>query len=217
MLGSADYTASNGTTVVLATGATAGDLITTESFYVSSVLNAIPATAGAVTNAYLQSGAVTAAKMGANGTWAPTGTVVQVVSSTTITMVSTNNTSWTTTGHSVSITPKFSNSQILVMNTAKCYTAISGGQGGAFTLYRNSTNLSGGAGVEMSGLRVNGSVSDLVSQCAITYLDSPATTSATTYTIYMQSENGATVSYCSSAGALSTNGFGSLVAMEIIG
>jgi hypothetical protein len=56
MLGSADYTASNGTTVVLATGATAGDLVTTESFFVSSVLNAIPATAGAVTQAYIQTG-----------------------------------------------------------------------------------------------------------------------------------------------------------------
>ena len=39
LLGSADYTATNGTTVVLTTGATAGDLITTQSFYVSSVLN----------------------------------------------------------------------------------------------------------------------------------------------------------------------------------
>jgi hypothetical protein len=55
MLGSADYTASNGTTVVLATGATAGDLITTESFYVSSVVGAIPATAGAVTDSYILS------------------------------------------------------------------------------------------------------------------------------------------------------------------
>lgn len=48
-LGAADYTATNGTTVVLAVGAAAGDLITTESFYVSSVLNAIANTAGAVT------------------------------------------------------------------------------------------------------------------------------------------------------------------------
>ena len=55
-LGAADYTATTGTTVVLASGATAGDLITTESFYVSSVLNAIPATAGAVNSTYLASG-----------------------------------------------------------------------------------------------------------------------------------------------------------------
>lgn len=53
MLGSADFTASSGTSIVLAAGASAGDLITTESFYVSSVLNAIPATAGSVQQTYL--------------------------------------------------------------------------------------------------------------------------------------------------------------------
>ena len=58
LLGSADYTATNGTTVVLATGATAGDLITTESFYVSSVLNAIPATTGSVGATYLAGASV---------------------------------------------------------------------------------------------------------------------------------------------------------------
>jgi hypothetical protein len=55
LLGSADYTATNGTTVVLTSGAVAGDLITTISFYVSSVLNAIPATAGSVGSTYLAS------------------------------------------------------------------------------------------------------------------------------------------------------------------
>jgi len=63
LLGSADYTATNGTTVVLAAGASAGDLIETISFYVSSVLNAIPAVAGAVTSSYLLDGAVTQAKL----------------------------------------------------------------------------------------------------------------------------------------------------------
>jgi hypothetical protein len=54
LLGSADYTASNGTTVVLATGASAGNILTTESFYVSSVLNAIPNTAGSVSSSNIQ-------------------------------------------------------------------------------------------------------------------------------------------------------------------
>lgn len=53
LLGSADYTATNGTTVVLATGATSGDLVTVESFLVSSVLNAIPATTGSVGSTYI--------------------------------------------------------------------------------------------------------------------------------------------------------------------
>jgi hypothetical protein len=48
LLGSADYTATNGTTVVLTTGALAGNLVTVESFLVSSVLNAIPNTAGSI-------------------------------------------------------------------------------------------------------------------------------------------------------------------------
>ena len=63
MLGTADFTASSGTTVVLANGATAGDLIRTESFFVSSVLNAIPAVANAVIETYINTGAVTPAKL----------------------------------------------------------------------------------------------------------------------------------------------------------
>lgn len=60
-LGATDYTATSGTSVVLAVGANAGDLIVTESFYVSSVLNAIPSVAGAVNSTYLGNGSVTSA------------------------------------------------------------------------------------------------------------------------------------------------------------
>ena len=63
MLGSADYTASNGLTVVLASGATAGDLVEVISMQVSSVLNAIPSTAGSVGTANIANGAVTMAKL----------------------------------------------------------------------------------------------------------------------------------------------------------
>jgi hypothetical protein len=66
LLGSADFTATNGTTVVLTNPATAGDLIETISFSVSSVLNAIPATTGAVNSTYLLDGAVTQSKLAAN-------------------------------------------------------------------------------------------------------------------------------------------------------
>ena len=47
-LPTSDYTATTGTTVVLTNAATVGDTITTISFYVSSVLNAIPATAASI-------------------------------------------------------------------------------------------------------------------------------------------------------------------------
>jgi hypothetical protein len=47
-LAGSDYTATSGTSVILANAASAGDTITTESFYVSSVLNALPNTGGTV-------------------------------------------------------------------------------------------------------------------------------------------------------------------------
>lgn len=57
LLGTADYTATNGTTVVLAKAASVGDLVTTESFYVSSVLNALPTSGGTISgNLTLSSG-----------------------------------------------------------------------------------------------------------------------------------------------------------------
>lgn len=86
-LGTADFTATNGTTVVLASGASSGDLVTTVSFYVSSVLNAIPAVANAVTTSYINSGAVTQAKFGTNV--AGTGPAFSA-SITTITSINNN-------------------------------------------------------------------------------------------------------------------------------
>ena len=65
-LPTSDYTATTGTTVVLNNAATVGDTITTISFYVSSVLNAIPATAGSVSTSYLVDGSVTQAKLSTN-------------------------------------------------------------------------------------------------------------------------------------------------------
>ena len=92
LLGSADFTATNGTTVVLASGATAGDLVETISFFVSSVLNAIPATAGAVTTPYLLDASVTQAKLaagvGSNGpAFRATKSSSQTISNNTLTKV----------------------------------------------------------------------------------------------------------------------------------
>ena len=53
---STDFTATTGTTVVLANPCTLSDAVVTESFYVSSVLNAIPNTAGSVSSSNIVSG-----------------------------------------------------------------------------------------------------------------------------------------------------------------
>jgi hypothetical protein len=82
-LAAADFTATNGAQVVLASPAFLGDTIQTVSFYVSGVSNAIPGITGSVGPAYLQDGGVTASKLdvvSSTGTGAmrlPTGTTAQ--------------------------------------------------------------------------------------------------------------------------------------------
>ena len=74
---STDYTATTGTTVVLNNACTVGDSVVTESFYVSSVLNAIPATAGAVSNSYLAAlSTITTSTGGTITIPTPTGTMM---------------------------------------------------------------------------------------------------------------------------------------------
>ena len=219
LLGSADYTATTGTTVVLTTGATAGDLVTTISFYVSSVLGAIPATNGAVTTPYILDGAVTAAKMAPNGAWAPTGAVIQVVTntyqsgsgyfttSTTGTMV--------VTGFSVSITPKFSTSKVLVLFNGNMYNSGATNGNIMATIYRGATNLAGTNAPCGFAPSYAGGVTNFASQANITYLDSPATTSSTTYQVYIGCGSG-NVSLGSATGFPSSAGM-QITVMEIAG
>jgi len=194
MLGTADFTATSGTTVVLAAGATAGDLVATESFFVSGVSNAIPAVAGAVNTSYLLDAAVTAAKMAASGAWAPAGTVLQVVSAIKTDGQSTTSTSYVdVTGLSVAITPTSASSKILVQ---VCINDASQSAGAlvAFNLLRDSTTVTsntgggltdtydawfgaGGSTAETSRQKTSGSLS---------VLDTPSSTSSLTYKVQMR-------------------------------
>jgi hypothetical protein len=187
LLGSADFTATNGTTVVLTNAASSGDLVETVSFFVSSVVNAIPAVAGAVTNSYLLDGAVTAAKMGANGTWAPAGSVIQVVSANnTLNVTSLTSTSYITLGLTASITPKFSSSTIYVMATFSGTQDNGSNDQSYISIYRNNTtNLKSADCLAMYD-HAGGNVGF---SFPISFYDSPATTSATSYTIYAKVSN----------------------------
>jgi hypothetical protein len=189
LLGSADFTATNGTTVVLANPASSGDLVETISFFVSSVLNAIPATAGAVTNSYLLDNSITKAKMGSGSTWAPVGTVVQAVSATYSTETTNSTTTYADTGLTASITPTSSSSKILVLVTiAGCQKSSGSSSNGLdLKLLRGSTDLitftryGGWTGTTLNLTFGNNSTE---------YLDSPATTSSTTYKVQFRNETG---------------------------
>ena len=186
-LGTADFTATNGTTVVLASGASSGDLIQTVSFYVSSVLNAIPAQNNAVIDSYILSMAgskLTGTQVIPKATL-PTGSVLQVVSTTKTDSFSTTSTSFTDiTGFSVSITPTSATSKVFVTVTFMMSQSSSAALA-LFNLVRGSTNISQPSTSPTFTATSGGYVTnaDNVLPVSFTFLDSPATTSATTYKV----------------------------------
>jgi hypothetical protein len=135
---------------------------------------------------------------------ASAGVVLQVVQGSITTSTSTTSASSVTTGLAASITPKFATSKILIIaNMGACYTSAAGAQG-TFSLFRGGTAVGGTTG------QFYGNNSSIETNQNITYLDSPATTSSTTYTVYFL-VSGGTV-YISLNNATST-----ITLMEIAG
>jgi hypothetical protein len=186
---STDFTATTGTTVVLANACTVGDAVVTESFLVSSVLNAIPATAGSVSDSYIvdvSASKLTGSRTIPKGTM-PAGTVLQVVSATKTdrqTFSLTDNSYQDITSLSASITPTSSSSKVFVMvSIGACGNSSTGDL--LFRIVRGSTAIaigdSGVAYLSTTAIRTVGA--ELTSTPTMNYLDSPATTSSTTYKI----------------------------------
>jgi hypothetical protein len=173
MLGTADFTATTGTTVVLASGATTGDLIRAESLYVSSVLNAIPATVNSVARTYM-----------------PVGSVLQTVINSqnlTASYFQTSSNTLVATGLSVSIAPTTATSKIIITVNAQMGTNTPGASatGCYATIYRNGS-------VNLAGSQSNASLASLYSNTTtvifgsgnMVAIDSPATTASTSYQVY---------------------------------
>jgi hypothetical protein len=107
----------------------------------------------------------------------PAGSVLQVVSASYNTEVSTTSTSAVDTGLSASITPKFSTSKILVIVSQGYLVPINNGNCIIATgIVRNSTSI-----LLSTRSLANYSSNYSAGYVALNYLDSPATTSATTY------------------------------------
>lgn len=137
----------------------------------------------------------------------PTGSVLQVVSATTTSSTSTTSTSFVTTSFSVSITPTTStNKIILIMAGGNFDNNSTSNNGVLITFYRNSTNIGSTNGIYL----LRGATTRILTSGSLLAYDSPATTSSTTYTLYIASEGGQNVSFNNSGGLLAT-----LIAMEV--
>ena len=113
-----------------------------------------------------------------------TGAVLQVVQATTASTVTTTSASYVTSGLSASITPSSSSSKVLVLVTA-AFANSTTSSGTLVTIFRGTV-----AGTNLFGAPGSGSIysaADAIeAPYASNFLDSPTTTSATTYTVGMK-------------------------------
>ena len=152
----------------------------------------------------------------ASAVQASSGRVLQVVSYTANTLsnlASTTSQTLSSTGFSVTITPSNSTSKIFVMVQSSTY--ISGNGVSIYTIYRGSTNLAaGGNSPQYLTGYLNSSGAGSAVPLAIQILDTPSTTSSTTYTVYFASTTGISTQFGPALGFAGS--FNSIItAMEI--
>jgi len=125
---------------------------------------------------------------------ASAGQVIQVVTATDNTIRSTTSSSFVTGSNtlSVSITPSSASNKILVI-TSVAASCSNDDNDNILTIYRGATNIgdaTGGFGGVCHGTSAGGTDCGIG---GISYLDSPSTTSSTTYQIYFKQAGGGTV------------------------
>jgi len=118
----------------------------------------------------------------------PAGSVLQVVNASTSTQVSNSTNVFADTGLTATITPKFATSKILVIvDQAGCANSYTNGSLLSLRLLRNSTSLL--LFSAYGGFNTGGTLTMDFGSCSTNFLDSPATTSATTYKTQLNSTN----------------------------
>jgi hypothetical protein len=114
--------------------------------------------------------------------------ILQVVSATTTTAAVSASATWITSNLTVSITPQSATSKIFVVINQMGYHDTAGGNSG-YRLLRGATVLQ----TQLDPIQTSGG--PLIGFMGFTYLDSPATTSATTYSTEINRRLGAGTFY----------------------
>jgi hypothetical protein len=141
------------------------------------------------------------------------GKVLQVVSVTSTTATATTSTSYVASALVASITPTSASNKILIIVSTGISAESGGTYAARFTLFRGTV-----AGTDLGAANVgflnnyNGSATPIAGNCSIHYLDSPNTTSSTTYTFALRSEGNSQNAIVNSGAAR-----GSITLLEIAG
>ena len=123
-----------------------------------------------------------------NGAAPAYGKVLQVVNATYATLVSTSSATFADTGLTATITPTSATSKILVTVNCNGLSKSTSAQAAvALRLMRNSTTITSIDGI---AAYTNSTTLNNVASASSSYLDSPATTSATTYKVQFASSGG---------------------------
>ena len=178
-----------------------------------NIVTADKIVSGAVTDSKIAAMAATKLTGQVPDANAPSGSVIQTVYGTPQTSPTvTSSTSYVTTSTTASITPSSSTSKILVIVNGGISFGDSANQNGVnyATVYRNSTDIGKSDGTGLTGTYANGvTYNDLGGALAISVLDSPSTTSATTYTVYIKVDQSGQAFY------YAWRGLGTITLMEI--
>lgn len=212
-----------------------GTIAATDDFYVVFQGKAVgsvshPTTSPLVATTGTFSGAVTATSFSGDGsalTGVSAGKILQVVSTEKTDQFTTTSTSFVdVTGMSASITPSSTSNKILVFFTVGLVGNSSSGQFSYAKLVRDSTDISigdaaGTTGRLRTGTGTGGDQTYENGPLTIHVLDSPSTTSATTYKIQFRTQSSGTAKFNSRGDDADNAVYGrtsaSLTLMEIEG
>ena len=122
------------------------------------------------------------------------GKVLQVVQGTSTTATDSSTQSFVATNLTASITPSSSSNKILIIASG-CYDLNGNARQADFAVYRNTTNISGGSGTCFS--RPYSTDSRAISTVSVNQLDTPNTTSSTSYTIRIRATSAGAVEFIS--------------------
>ena len=174
-------------------GSTSGSITLQEPAVAGSTVLSLPATSGTLITTGSSGQSIPKAAL-------PTGSVLQVVSATYSTFTTSTSATYADTGLTASITPTSSSSKILVIVNQNG-VGKTGNQQVSIRLFRGSTNI-----VQMGEDDGNTgtTTTNYFGSVSTSYLDSPATTSSTTYKTQFRTPSGGSAAYVQLGSAVST-------------